>query len=187
MKQPTERVRVYGEMYTSRAFLESQRELLESPPEPGCRAPRAIIALMFWSDETQLTSFGQAKLWPLYMYLGNNSKYQRVKPTSNLCSHVAYFQQVRPMSFPRDILLTQRVKLPDSFIDFASAFTGRKGPTEELIAHCKREAFHAQWEVLLDDEFTAAWKHGILTQGGDGITRRVYPRIFTYSADYPEK
>ena len=73
MKQPTERVRVYGEMYTSRAFLESQWKLLESPPKPGCCAPHAIIVLMFWSDETQLTSFGQAKLWPLYMYSDSNN------------------------------------------------------------------------------------------------------------------
>jgi hypothetical protein len=55
------------------------------------------------------------------------------------------------------------------------------------MAHCHREFFHAQWKLLLDDEFMAAYEHGIVITCGDGITRRVFPRIFTYSADYPEK
>jgi hypothetical protein len=59
--------------------------------------------------------------------------------------------------------------------------------SKELLAHCHREVFHAQWEILLDKEFIDAWEHGILLQCHDGITRRIYPRIFTYSADYPEK
>jgi hypothetical protein len=41
--------------------------------------------------------------------------------------------------------------------------------------------------VLLDDEFMEAWKHGIVILCCDGIKRRFYPRIFVYSADYPEK
>jgi hypothetical protein len=55
------------------------------------------------------------------------------------------------------------------------------------MAHCARELFHAQWKVILDDEFLHAWKHGIVIRCADSITRRFYPRIFTYSADYPEK
>ena len=43
------------------------------------------------------------------------------------------------------------------------------------------------WMLLLDDDFVAAWRSGILIQCGDGILRRIFPRIFTYSADYPEK
>jgi hypothetical protein len=46
---------------------------------------------------------------------------------------------------------------------------------------------HAQWEILLDEEFQDAWDHGIDIQCCDGVKRRFYPRIFTYSADYPEK
>ncbi|KAF8067028.1 hypothetical protein FPV67DRAFT_1562486 [Lyophyllum atratum] len=125
---------------------------------------------MFWSDSTHLTAFGQAKLWPAYMFLGNNSKYHRCCPTANLCNHVAYFQ-----------------KLPSSFKDFATAYAGRKGPTKDLMAYCHREVFHAQWKILLDEDFVNAWEHGILISCSDGVTRRIYPRIFTYSADYPEK
>jgi len=87
-------VRVHGELYTSPAFLDAHRELQESPGEPGCNLPRVMVAMMFWSDATHLTSFGTAKLWPCYLYFGNESKYRRCKPTCHLCNHIAYFQSV---------------------------------------------------------------------------------------------
>lgn len=95
--RPTEHsadTRVYGELYTSPAFLDAQREIQDSPGEPGCSLPRVVVALMFASDATQLTSFGSAKLWPCYLFIGNESKYRRCKPSCNLCNHVAYFQTV---------------------------------------------------------------------------------------------
>jgi len=87
-------VRVHGELYVSDAFIKAQEQLLASPREPDCDLPRCIAALMFWSDAMQLTLFGSAKLWPLYLYFGNQSKYMRCQPSSKLCSHVAYFQSV---------------------------------------------------------------------------------------------
>jgi Plavaka transposase len=87
-------IRVHGELYTSPTFLEAHRELQDSPREPGCELPRVVVAMMFWSDATQLTSFGTAQLWPGYLHFGNESKYRRCKPTSHLCNHVAYFQAV---------------------------------------------------------------------------------------------
>ena len=86
--------RVYGELYTSPAFIDAHRELQDSPAEPGCDLPRVIVALMFWSDVTHLTSFSNAKLWPLYLFFGNESKYRRCKPSCHLCHHIAYFQKV---------------------------------------------------------------------------------------------
>jgi hypothetical protein len=91
----TNDMRVHGELYTSPAFLDVHRELQESAGEPGCNLPRVVVAMMFWSDATHLTSFGSAKLWPNYLYFGNESKYRRCKPTCHLCNHVAYFQVVR--------------------------------------------------------------------------------------------
>ena len=87
-------MRVHGELYTSPAFLEAHRALQDSPREPGCDLPRVIVAMMFWSDGTHLTSFGNAKLLPCYLFFGNDSKYRRCKPTAHLCNHVAYFQTV---------------------------------------------------------------------------------------------
>lgn len=85
---------VQGELYTSPAFLEAHRKLQDLPGEPGCNFQRVVVALMFWSDATHLTSFGNAKLWPFYLFFGNESKYRRCRPSCNLCCHVAYFQDV---------------------------------------------------------------------------------------------
>lgn len=85
---------VYGELYTSPAFLEAHCKLQDSPKVPGCNLQRVVVALMFWSDGTQLTSFGDVNIWPCYMYYGNESKYRRSKPSSHLCNHVGYFQAV---------------------------------------------------------------------------------------------
>ncbi|KAG6904966.1 hypothetical protein DXG01_005923, partial [Tephrocybe rancida] len=164
-------VRVYGELYTSPAGLDAHREVQALPQEPGCTLPRCVLSLMVWSDATHLTSFGSSKLWPGYLYIGNESKYRRSKPSLHLANHIAYFQV-----------------LPDSFKDFASEHIGGKGtPTPAFLAHCRKEFFHTQWSILLDEEFLEAWRHGIVIMCLDGIKRRFYPRIITYSADYPEK
>jgi hypothetical protein len=95
--QPTNNspeVQVHGELYTSPAFLEAHREVQEMPGEPGCDLERVVVAMMFWSDATHLTSFGTAKLWPCYLSFGNESKYRRCKPSCHLFNHVAYFQTV---------------------------------------------------------------------------------------------
>jgi hypothetical protein len=44
-------------------------------------------------------------------------------------------------------------QLPDEFAHFATQRVGGKGPKKPFLAHCRRECFHAQVEVLLDDEF----------------------------------
>lgn len=47
---------------------------------------------------------------------------------------------------------------------------------------------HAVWTFLLSDaDFLHAYTYGIVIKCVDGIERRVFPRLFTYSADYPEK
>ncbi|KZT63856.1 hypothetical protein DAEQUDRAFT_679618, partial [Daedalea quercina L-15889] len=40
---------------------------------------------------------------------------------------------------------------------------------------------------LLDDDFLEAYHNGIVLKCANGVTRCVFPCIFTYSADYPEK
>ncbi|KAJ7097121.1 hypothetical protein B0H15DRAFT_920861 [Mycena belliarum] len=161
--------RIYDEIYSSDAMAEAYTTLQKQPPEPGCNLERVILSLMFWSDSTHLASFGNASLWPLYLFFGNQSKWLRVKPRTDLCHHVAYFP-----------------KLPDMFTDWFQKLTG-KAPAPEVLTHCRRELMHAIWRLLLDDEFMHAYEHGIVIQCTDGIFRRFYPRIFTYSADYPEK
>jgi hypothetical protein len=178
---------VHGELYTSTAFREAHQALQNSPPEPGCNLPRVIVALMFWSDSTHLTNFGDTKLWPLYLFFGNESKYRRGKPSSNLCEHVAYFERVCILSYYLILSFFIHSQLPDAFKDFATKYTGTKTLKSEFMAHCHRELTHAQWEILLDDDFVAAYEHGMVVACYDDMLCRFYPRIFIYSTDYPEK
>jgi hypothetical protein len=78
------------------------------------------------------------------------------------------------------------MQLPPDFLDFYVELTG-DGPPTDVSTHCRRELMHAVWAILLDDDFLHAYEHGIVILCPDGIFRRFYPRIFTYSADYPEK
>ena len=89
-----EDVCLQSELYTSPIFNVTHQELQAATGEPGCNLPRVVLALMFWSDGTHLTHFGKAKLWPVYMFFGNESKYRRCKPSEDLCEHIAYFEDV---------------------------------------------------------------------------------------------
>jgi hypothetical protein len=70
-----EETRLYGKFYTSPAFNAAHQDLQAAPGEPGCNLPHVVIALMFWSNGTTLSNFGHAKLWPLYLFFGNELKY----------------------------------------------------------------------------------------------------------------
>lgn len=85
------------------------------------------------------------------------------------------------------ISLVHLFQLPDSFKDFVMEHAGTTGVGGAFMVHCHRELIHAQWRILMDDEFMDAYTHGIVLSCPDGLLRRFYLRIFTYSADYPEK
>ncbi|KAG2037991.1 hypothetical protein BDR03DRAFT_933797 [Suillus americanus] len=135
--------RLYDELYTSDAWIQAHDELQKQRRDDNCKLERVIAGLMFWSDATHLTQFGN--------------------PNSGACH-----------------------PLPASITSFISTFIKRKN-VDDLLTHCKRELFHAVWRILLDDEFVRAYENGIVIKCHDGVHRHVFPRIFTYSADYPEK
>ena len=93
--ESSEPVRVHGELYSSEAFVEAHRELQDSPGEPGCDLPKVVLGLMFASDSTHLTNFGDAKVWPVYLMIGNESKNRRLKPSCHAFEHIAYLEKVR--------------------------------------------------------------------------------------------
>ncbi|KIJ22617.1 hypothetical protein M422DRAFT_196960 [Sphaerobolus stellatus SS14] len=66
---------VRDELFNSDAWLRAHEEVEALPREEGDTLPRCIAALMFWSDATHLAQFGQAKLWPIYLFFGNQSKW----------------------------------------------------------------------------------------------------------------
>ena len=88
--------RIYSELYMSDAFLAEHAKIRahSNRQDSSSRTENVIIALTLWSDLTHLTSFGNASLWPIYLYVGNLSKYIRSKPTSRSAHHLAYIPKV---------------------------------------------------------------------------------------------
>jgi hypothetical protein len=60
----------------------------------GCDLEQVVAVIMVWSDSMHLASFGQASLWPIYLFLGNQSKYQHAKPSQFAVHHLAYIPLV---------------------------------------------------------------------------------------------
>ncbi|KAL1759929.1 hypothetical protein FB107DRAFT_270653 [Schizophyllum commune] len=166
--------RVLTDIYNSDAMLEEHERVqhAELPPDdPHCARPRIVAALMAWSDATHLTNFGTAHVWPIYLMLGNLSKYIRCQPTSGACLHLAYIPS-----------LTAQVTR-----DIAAFHAKWKTQKKQILTHCKRELMQEVWRLLLSDpEFRHAYRYGMIIEIS-GVEYRVYPRLFTYSADYPEK
>jgi hypothetical protein len=177
--------RIFDEVYTSDVWIQAHDDLQKQPSEPGCSLEKVIAGLMFWSDSTHLANFGNASVWPVYMYFANLSKYVRAQPSSGACHHVAYMPSVRSPAFSR--LLFTSPQLPDSVDDFIMESAPTQSQRSALKTHCRRELMHEIWRLLLDDEFLHAYEHGIVLTCADGVQRRIYPRIFTYSADFQEK
>ena len=90
------RERIYSEIYTG-DFWNYEYDKLRTAHErgPNNALEAFIIALMIWSDSTSLAQFGNASLWPIYLYIGNQSKYFRAKPSSFAAHHIAYIPKVR--------------------------------------------------------------------------------------------
>ncbi|GLB33254.1 hypothetical protein LshimejAT787_0101380 [Lyophyllum shimeji] len=162
--------RVITEVYNSDAFITEHEKIQAQPRDPGCNLETAIIAILLWSDSTHLANFGTASLWPIYLFFGNQSKYSRSKPTSFAAHHLAYLP-----------------KIPNIVQDIYGDIFGGMAASAATLTHLKRELMHAIWLLLLDPEFMHAYVHGIVVKCADGVTRRLFPRFFTYSADYPEK
>ncbi|KAI0730517.1 hypothetical protein C8Q76DRAFT_613877 [Earliella scabrosa] len=162
---------VYTDCYNSDAMLEEEERVRNMPRVDGDDPDMeyAVLAMLLWSDETVLSQFGYAKLWPIYLYFGNLSKYICGRPTEFAAHHLAYIPD-----------------LGDHFRDEYEREYGKQ-PTEETRRFCRRELFCRIWLLLMNEKFMKAYTEGIVVMCGDGIKRRLFLRIFTYSADYMEK
>jgi hypothetical protein len=85
--------RIYSELYNTNAYIQ-EHEKIRSQQQPGCELETVIAPIMISSDATHLKNFGTASLWPIYLYLGSQSKYTRAKPTSFSAHHLAYVPKV---------------------------------------------------------------------------------------------
>ncbi|TBU51185.1 hypothetical protein BD310DRAFT_786414, partial [Dichomitus squalens] len=167
--QPPERL--YSEVYNSDAMLEEHQKLQEKPrnADDSPDVEYAVCALTVYSDSTHLAQFGTASLWPIHAFIANLSKYFRLKPTMFAAHHLAYIPP-----------------LPPALFEWYKELYGSP-PSAAVIRLLKHDLMQKIWLSLLDAEFMHAFEHGILIECADGIIRRIFPRIFLYSADYPEK
>ena len=60
-------------------------------------------------------------------------------------------------------------------------------PTKDMLTHLKHELVQAIWALLLTPDFMLAYVQGLVLVCADNMKRRLYPRFFVYTADYPEK
>ncbi|KAI0695560.1 hypothetical protein C8T65DRAFT_584171 [Cerioporus squamosus] len=92
-----EPIRIITDTFNTKEMLQAQEEIRNMPRNPG--DPDSVeycaLPLLLYSDSTHLASFGSASLWPIYLYIGNISKYLRGKPSAFAAQHVAYIPKVR--------------------------------------------------------------------------------------------
>ena len=89
--------RVYSEVYNSDAMIREHEAIQALPPTEGDppNVERVVAPLFVYSDSTHLTNFGNASLWPVYIFFASLTKYIRVKPNALAAHHLAYIPTVR--------------------------------------------------------------------------------------------
>ncbi|KAG1868437.1 hypothetical protein F4604DRAFT_2020743 [Suillus subluteus] len=151
--------RIIMEVYTANAMLKEHVKIKAQPHEPGCQLETVVASIMLWSDSTHLASFGHAVLWPIYMFIGNQSKYIRNCPSAFTAHHLAYIP-----------------KLPDIVHEYHHKLYGQAAMSA-VLTHLKRELMQAIWLFLLDEEFMHAYEHGIVLT--------ILKRFFSHASNFP--
>ncbi|KIK82550.1 hypothetical protein PAXRUDRAFT_35549 [Paxillus rubicundulus Ve08.2h10] len=95
---------IITELYTLDAMLQEHENIKGSHQESGCNLETIVATIMLWSDSTHLANFGNSALWPIYMFIGNQSKYTRSKLSLSLFAthHLAYIPKIP--TFGRDMI-----------------------------------------------------------------------------------
>ncbi len=110
---PPDIERIHTDLYNSDAMLKEHeciQEKARTDREEGDTADLeyAVAPILLYSDSTHLTSFGTAALWPIYLFIGNLSKYIRARPNAFAAHHLAYIPSVSCFLLePRNLPLTR--------------------------------------------------------------------------------
>ena len=91
---PDKSERIYGEAYSTDAMIHAQAEVDKLPRSQGDTMERIALGLMLASDLSQLTNFGSASVWSIYLMFANQSKQERTKPLCHAVHHLAYVPSV---------------------------------------------------------------------------------------------
>ncbi|EGO03286.1 hypothetical protein SERLA73DRAFT_46394, partial [Serpula lacrymans var. lacrymans S7.3] len=161
--------RIISELYTSDAMINEHEAIKSQAHADDCKLETVVAAIILWSDSTHLASLGNALLWPIYLFLGNQSKYTRNKLSAFAAHHLAYIPKVCLLVVNFSLMLT--ITASSFLITFKKSIGHffSKMATGETMTHWKQELMHAIWSLLLDDEFLDAYEHGIVIKFADGI------------------
>ncbi|KAK7436112.1 hypothetical protein VKT23_019314 [Stygiomarasmius scandens] len=160
--------RIYNESYTSDRSLAQQR--LADKISSGSNHETVTIDVHWYSDGTLLANnTGDASITPGYLSIGNLTKYERLKLSSNSFHQFVYFPTI-----------------DDAFKDwYRKKFNSR--PSKALLAYLKRELVQATWGVIMDEQFEEMFIDGKLMECYDKIIRHFFLKFHIYTADYLEK
>ena len=93
--EPEAQISRYSDTFTSDVFNDEYEALRTTLREgPNATLEPFIAGIIFYSDVTHFTSFGAASLYPMCMYVGNQSQYTRAKPSEFTVHHIAYIPKV---------------------------------------------------------------------------------------------
>ncbi|KAE9393770.1 hypothetical protein BT96DRAFT_828701 [Gymnopus androsaceus JB14] len=164
-------IHLHSELYNADAFIEEHAKIQRQQEKyPSLHIPCAIAGMMLWSDTTKIGTWGDQSMWPIYLYFGNQSKYDRAKPSAFASHHMAYIPKL----------------LPNDFHDFYKEHYNT-APTEAVLTHVQREILQSIYGLIFDNEFMEAYDHGLVLKCVNIVQQCLFPCLFTYSADYIEK
>ena len=75
-------------------MIQTQTEIDSLPRQEGDTRECIALGIMLALDSTQLTNFGLASVWPVYLMFANQPKKDRVKPSCHTVHHLAYVPSV---------------------------------------------------------------------------------------------
>ena len=88
--------RVYTDFPNAAAMMRKHEALQAAPRHPNDSpdVEYVIVPLQAYSDSTHLTQFGNASLWPIYLWILTMCKYVRAAPSALAAHHLAYIPSV---------------------------------------------------------------------------------------------
>ena len=71
---PDKHKQVYADTYNADVMIQTQTEIDNLPQQEGDTREHIALGIMLASDSTQLTIFGSASVWPVYLMFANQPK-----------------------------------------------------------------------------------------------------------------